>query len=115
MGMALPEATLSQRAEDGARPGEGVVAFGSTHGNEYEGPIVLGEGVRMCALGLALGLLGSLGAARAIRAMLVGVSAVDVPTLAVVCPALLAVAALASLLPARRATRVSPTEALRGR
>jgi ABC-type lipoprotein release transport system permease subunit len=46
--------------------------------------------------------------------MLVGVSTVDLPTLAAVCPVLLAVAAVASALPARRAMGVSPTEALRG-
>jgi len=88
------------------------MALGAERGRV--GRLVVAEGMRMCALGLALGLAGSLGVARAIRAMLVGVSTVDVPTLAVVCPVLLAVAAVASALPARRATGVSPTEALRG-
>jgi ABC-type lipoprotein release transport system permease subunit len=45
--------------------------------------------------------------------MLVGVSATDTPTLAGVSAVLTAVAAGACLLPARRATAVSPTEALR--
>ena len=52
--------------------------------------------------------------ARAIRAMLVGVSPVDLPTLGGVCVVLLGVAVLASLVPARRAMGVDPTEALRG-
>jgi ABC-type lipoprotein release transport system permease subunit len=50
---------------------------------------------------------------RLLRTMLVGVSATDAPTLAGVSAVLAAVAAGACLLPARRATAVSPTEALR--
>ena len=76
--------------------------------------LVLWEGLRMCAAGLAAGLLGAVLVARAIRAMLVDVSPVDPPTLLGVCAALLAVAVLASLVPARRAMRVDPTAALRG-
>jgi ABC-type lipoprotein release transport system permease subunit len=45
--------------------------------------------------------------------MLVGVSVTDVPTLVGVSVVLVLVAACACLLPARRATAVSPTEALR--
>jgi putative ABC transport system permease protein len=98
---------VSQRAyEIGVR-----MALGAERGDVWR--LVVLEGLRMCGLGLALGLVGAVAVARAIRAMLVGVSAVDVPTLAAVCVALLAVAAVASVLPALRATRVSPTEALR--
>ena len=68
----------------------------------------------MSLLGLAIGIVGSLAAARAIRAMLVGVSLIDAPTLVVVCLALAAVAVMACIVPARRAMAVSPTEALRG-
>jgi putative ABC transport system permease protein len=75
---------------------------------------VMSEGMRLCAVGVLVGLLGSVAVARAIRALLVGVPAVDVPTLASVCAMLVAVAALASIIPARRAMGVSPTEALRG-
>jgi predicted permease len=75
---------------------------------------VMSEGMRLCAVGVLVGLLGSVAVARAIRALLVGVPAVDVPTLTSVCAMLVAVAALASIIPARRAMGVSPTEALRG-
>jgi putative ABC transport system permease protein len=76
--------------------------------------LVLSEGMQMCLIGLGIGIAGSIAAATAIRAMLVGVSPVDVPTLALVCVVLLGVAVAASLLPAWRAMEVSPTEALRG-
>jgi putative ABC transport system permease protein len=76
--------------------------------------LVLSDGLQMTLLGLALGLAGALAVARLLRSLLVGVSAVDVPTLAIVSLALVGVALLASALPARRAMSVSPTEALRG-
>jgi putative ABC transport system permease protein len=76
--------------------------------------LVLSEGMQMCLIGLGIGIVGSIAAATAIRAMLVGVSPVDVPTLALVCVVLMGVAVAASLLPAWRAMEVSPTEALRG-
>jgi len=75
---------------------------------------VLGDGVRMATAGVALGLVGSVGIARVLRSMLVGVPAVDVVTFGVVALGLVVVAAVASLLPARRATEVSAMEALRG-
>jgi putative ABC transport system permease protein len=75
--------------------------------------LVMSEGLRMTLAGVVIGLAGGLGVARLIRSMLVGVGMVDIPTLAVVAIVLLGVAALASAVPARRAVRVSPTEALR--
>jgi ABC-type antimicrobial peptide transport system permease subunit len=76
--------------------------------------LVMGEGLRLCAIGVAIGLAGSVVAGRLIRALLVGVSPFDWPTLALVCAVLAAVSVLACLVPARRAMAVSPTEALRG-
>jgi ABC-type antimicrobial peptide transport system permease subunit len=76
--------------------------------------LIMSEGLSMCLAGLGLGLAGAIVMARAIRAMLVGVSLVDLPTLALVCVMLVSVAVLASLVPAWRAMEVSPTEALRG-
>jgi putative ABC transport system permease protein len=76
--------------------------------------LVMSEGLRMSVVGLAIGLAGSVVVARAIRAMLVGVSVVDLPALALASGLLVVVAVLASALPARRASAVSPTEALRG-
>ena len=75
--------------------------------------LVLVEALGMCGLGLAAGLVGSVAVARAARAMLVGVSAVDPWTLACVCLALTAVATLAAAVPAQRAARVNPSDALR--
>ncbi|HEX8694878.1 MAG TPA: ABC transporter permease [Longimicrobium sp.] len=76
--------------------------------------LVMRDGARLALAGVALGAAGSVALARGIRSLLVGVPAVDVATLLAVGALLGAVAALASLLPARRATAVSPTEALRG-
>jgi ABC-type antimicrobial peptide transport system permease subunit len=76
--------------------------------------LVMSEALRMCAAGLAIGVILSVLLARFARAMLVGVSVVDPVTLGAVCVTLLAVGALASAVPARRAMRVSPSEALRG-
>ena len=76
--------------------------------------LVLGEGLWMAAVGAAIGLAGAVGLARVVRSLLVDVSPTDLPTLLAASTLLLAVAALASLLPARRAMAVSPTEALRG-
>jgi putative ABC transport system permease protein len=75
--------------------------------------LVMAEALGMCAVGLIVGLAGSVAVARVARAMLVGVSPVDPATLACVCVALVAVAGLAAALPARRAARVSPSDALR--
>jgi putative ABC transport system permease protein len=76
--------------------------------------LVMIEGIRMCALGLAIGLGGSVAIARAMRALLVDVPAVDAPSLMGTSVLLCVVALLASAIPAWRALGVSPTEALRG-
>jgi putative ABC transport system permease protein len=75
--------------------------------------LVMREGGRMTMIGLVLGLVGAMLIDRLLRTMLVGVSVSDLPTLVGVSVVLAAVSAGASLLPARRATGVSPTEALR--
>lgn len=71
------------------------------------------QGLGPVLLGMALGLLASAGAARVLGGMLVVPAPVDGLTLAVVAAGMTAVGALASLLPARAATRVQPSEALR--
>jgi predicted permease len=75
--------------------------------------LVMSEGGRMTAIGLVLGLAGAYAVQRLMRSMLVGVGAGDAPTLLGVSVVLAVVAAAACALPARRATAVSPTEALR--
>jgi ABC-type lipoprotein release transport system permease subunit len=76
--------------------------------------LVMSEGMRLAGVGLIAGLALSVVVARAIRAMLVGVSAIDVPSLLVTALLLIVVAAAATLLPARRALRVSPLDVMRG-
>jgi len=74
---------------------------------------VVRQGLRLTLVGVVLGLAGAAVLARSLSSVLHGVSAFDVVTFAVV-PALLGgVALLASWLPARRAARVPPHEALR--
>jgi putative ABC transport system permease protein len=75
--------------------------------------LVLADGLRLSAWGAALGLLASLALGRVIASFLFGVDATDPLTLASVMAALLAVAALASYLPARRAAHLDPVLAIR--
>ena len=75
--------------------------------------LVVGHSLRLSLTGIALGAIGALLAAPAIESQLFGVRARDPLTLAAVTVTLLAIALLASYLPARRATRVDPLTALR--
>jgi predicted permease len=72
------------------------------------------EGVRLTALGLAIGAAGALGGARLVAGLLFDTSPQDPTVLAGVALVLMAMAVAASLVPAIRAARVSPAEALRG-
>ncbi|HUG41679.1 MAG TPA: ABC transporter permease [Longimicrobiales bacterium] len=74
---------------------------------------VVREGALLAALGIAVGLAGSLLLSGALRSLLFGVSATDPAVLAGGAAVLMAAALLASWLPARRAVRVDPAEALR--
>jgi ABC-type antimicrobial peptide transport system permease subunit len=74
---------------------------------------MLGQGLRLAAIGLGLGLLACLGLARLMGSMLYGVSPYDPLSLAAVSVVLVAIGLISSWLPAHRATRVNPTEALR--
>jgi ABC-type antimicrobial peptide transport system permease subunit len=67
----------------------------------------------LTGLGLVLGWLGSLALSRAIASLLHGVAPSDPLTLVATTGLLIAVAALAAYLPARRASRVDPISALR--
>jgi predicted permease len=75
--------------------------------------MVVGQGVRAAAIGSAAGILGALALGRAIAALLYGVKPTDPLVLLGVVAILLAVAAAASFVPALRASRVDPMEALR--
>ena len=75
--------------------------------------LVIGQGLRLVALGVAVGLIASLGLTRLIAKLLFSVSATDPLTFASSIGLLMAIAALACWLPARRATKVDPISALR--
>jgi hypothetical protein len=71
------------------------------------------RGLALAGAGVAAGLVGALVTMRLMRGLLYGVSPTDPAALAATCAVLLAVALLASWLPARRAAAVDPIEALR--
>ena len=74
---------------------------------------VLGGGARLILVGLALGVFGAVALGFALRSQLFGVGSVDPPSLIAVALVLAATAFAACWLPARRAARVAPLEALR--
>jgi putative ABC transport system permease protein len=74
--------------------------------------LVLGRGLRIVAAGTALGLVAAYVGARAIEGQLFGVAAADLVTFVAVPLLLVAVAAVACWVPARRAARVDPVIAL---
>jgi ABC-type antimicrobial peptide transport system permease subunit len=75
--------------------------------------LVVGRGLRMVAIGFALGLAGLLAARPAIDAQLFGVTTLDGVILPVAALSLGAAATIAALLPASRAARLDPIETLR--
>jgi putative ABC transport system permease protein len=99
--------TMSQRAHEvGIR-----IALGAESRQVVR--MVVGEGMRIVALGVAIGLLGSFAATRLLRSQLFGVGPTDVLTFSIVTAILAGVAMLACFFPARRASRVDPMVALR--
>ena len=75
--------------------------------------LVVGQGMRFVGVGLILGLIGVFACTRLLQSLLFGVGATDLPTMFVMTVILTAVAFVACLLPARRATLVDPVQALR--
>jgi predicted permease len=75
--------------------------------------LIVGQGAGLAAAGLALGLLGALAGSRWLAALLYGVRPVDPVTFGGVTLALGAIALAATWLPARRAARIAPGDALR--
>jgi predicted permease len=74
--------------------------------------MVLGDGLRITAIGLAVGLAGSLAVGRVMESQLFGVSTVEPAVLALVAMALAGVALAASVIPSWRATRINPVTVL---
>ena len=75
--------------------------------------MVLRQGLSLAAVGIVAGLIGAFALTRLMQGLLYGVGPNDPITFIAVTAAVLLVALLASVLPARRATRVSPMIALR--
>jgi putative ABC transport system permease protein len=89
------------------------MALGAERGDILR--LVVRQGLILAAMGVALGTVGALAATQMMRSMLFNIGPRDVLTFVVAPIAFLGIALLASYLPARRATKVDPMEALRGR
>jgi ABC-type antimicrobial peptide transport system permease subunit len=75
--------------------------------------LVLGQGMMPVAAGVILGLAGAFALTRFMESLLFGITPTDPVTFATVAVLLASIAAVASYLPARRATRVDPVAVLR--
>ncbi len=102
----LSTVVRQRTAEIGVR-----MALGAAPGNIFN--LVVGQGLRLSAAGIALGLVAALELTRAMSSMLVGVQPNDPPTFVVMAVLFFLIATLASWLPARRASALNPTRALR--
>jgi len=102
----IAQAVARRRRELGIRIALGATPRGATGA-------VLGEGARITVLGLVVGLVAALGLTRLLRAFVFGVDPLDPRILAAGAGLVCALALLASWLPARRAARIDPVEALR--
>jgi putative ABC transport system permease protein len=87
------------------------MALGARSGDVLR--LVLGEGLKLTAAGVAIGMGAALALTRLLTKLLFGVEPTDPLTIAGVAVLLACVATLACWLPAHRATRIHPTEALR--
>jgi predicted permease len=87
------------------------IALGAATGDILR--MIVGQGLTLTLAGLAIGTMAALALTRLMSGLLFQVSAADPASFAASALLFAAIAALASYLPARRATRVDPTEALR--
>lgn len=104
---ALSYSTVCRRHEFGVRMALGSSVWGVMR-------LVLRHGLGVAAAGLTAGLILMIAAARFLRGWLYQTSPLDAASLACAGAILMAVAALACWMPARRATRVDPVTSLRG-
>jgi putative ABC transport system permease protein len=99
--------TVAQRAQEiGVR-----LALGAAERQIFA--LIVGDSVRLAAVGLALGAAGAIVVARVLQNLLFGVHGADPITFSATAILLLSVALAASYFPARRAMRTDPIEALR--
>jgi putative ABC transport system permease protein len=87
------------------------IALGATPSGVVQ--TLVGEGIRLAGIGVALGLVGAVGMTQSLSGMLFGVQPTDPLALAGATLVVLLVAGVASYLPARRAAALSPMLALR--
>ena len=100
--------SVNQRAQEfGVR-----MALGASRESVLQ--LVLGQGLRLVLVGLALGAVGAVALSSAVRALLFETEPTDIPTFLAVAAVLAVVALGACLMPARRAASVDPLVVLRG-
>jgi ABC-type antimicrobial peptide transport system permease subunit len=87
------------------------MALGCGRGGVFA--LVVKSGLRLTAVGILIGIMAAAAATRGLSRLLVGVSPTDPLTFATVAAVLGAVAFVACAVPARRATRIDPADALR--
>ena len=87
------------------------LALGAQRSNVLR--MMLGQGLRLAVVGVGVGALAAIGFTRLLKGLLFGIDANDPLTFGVIAALLIGVALLACLIPARRATKVDPLEALR--
>jgi predicted permease len=104
---ALAYSVSQRRREIGIR-----MAMGSAPADAFRR--VVGQGMRVTALGLVIGVVAALGLTRLMQSLLFGVEPTDLRVLVAVTATLAGIGLLACLVPARRATAVDPVRALSG-
>lgn len=87
------------------------LALGAQTSNVLQ--LILKQGLKLAVVGVALGLVAAIAFTRLLKGLLFGISASDPFTFALIAALLVGVAVLACWIPARRATKVDPLEALR--
>jgi predicted permease len=88
------------------------MAMGAQPGSVVRG--VLGDGLRLTLAGMLIGVIGAIGVAQLMRAVLVGIGTTDLISYLIAALLLLSVTMLAAWIPARRAARLDVVAALRG-
>jgi putative ABC transport system permease protein len=102
----LSTVVRQRTAEIGVR-----MAFGANTSSIFQ--LVIGHGLRLSAIGIALGGIGAVALTRGMKTMLVGVRPTDPLTFVAIGVLFMAVAAVSSWIPARRAAGLDPNVALR--